>query len=69
MDIFGCISAALTTAARPEGTQGEPPLASNREHQGPAEGFELGSIEVVPHPLENKGSRLMQGRIWGSTVL
>ena len=43
-----------------------PGTASSRGLQG---GFELGRIQVPPHPSANRGSRVLQGRIWGSRVL
>ena len=43
-----------------------PGTASSRGLQG---SFELGRIWVPPHPSTNRGSRVLQGRIWGSRVL
>ena len=43
-----------------------PGTASSRGLQG---GFELDRIQVPPHPSANRGSRVLQGRIWGSRVL
>ena len=43
-----------------------PGIASCRGLQG---GFELGRPQLPPHPSANRGSRVLQGRIWGSSVL
>ena len=43
-----------------------PGITSSRGLQG---GFELGRVQVPPHPSTNRGSRVLQGRIWGSRVL
>ena len=40
-----------------------PGIASSRGLHG---GFELGRVQVPPHPSASKGSRVLQGRIWGS---
>ena len=43
-----------------------PGTASSRGLQG---GFELGKIQVPPHPSAHRGSRVLQGRIWGRLLL
>ena len=43
-----------------------PGIASSRGLQG---GFGLGRVQVPPHPSASRGSRRLQGRIWGSRVL
>ena len=43
-----------------------PGMASSRGLQG---GFELGRIQVPPHPSADRGSTVLQGRVWGSRVL
>ena len=41
-------------------------IASSKGLQG---GFGLGRVQVPPHPSAIRGSRMLQGRIWGSRVL